>query len=97
MRSHWTALVLLLLIVPLTVSCRKIGSEPPPKGPLPVEKVAFDNAISLQYGDLVAVTTQTQGNDYVLWFVKPDKSIVAIGVDSGHATLAGLVLNIPRR
>lgn len=97
MRTPWTAIASLLLIAFLTASCQKIGSEPLPRGPLPIEKMAFDNAISLQYGELVTVTAQPEGSVYVLWFVKPDKTIVAVAVNSTRGTLAGHTLTIPRR
>ena len=93
MRTSWTALASLALIALLTASCQKIGG----KGPLPREKIALDTAISLQYGELVAITTHAQSGAYVLWFVKPDKTIVAVGVDSVRGTLSEEVLTIPRR
>lgn len=96
MRTPWTALASLLLIAVLTASCQKLGGEP--KGPLPMEKVAFDNAISLQYGDLVAVTPHPQSaGSWVLWFVKPDKTIVVVGVNGARGTVAAQALIIPRR
>ena len=95
MRIPWTALASLLLIALLTASCQKIGGEVP-KGPLPSENIVFDNAISLQYGELVAVT-QVQSGIYKLWFVKADKTIVVVGVNSGTRSLGGQILTIPRR
>ena len=97
MRTSWTALASLLLIALLIASCQKIGSEAFPKGPLPVENVAFDNAIPLQYGELISVTMHTEGGAYVLWFVKPDKTIVGVGVDATRASISTQALTIPRR
>ncbi len=97
MRTSWTALASLVLIALLAASCQKIGSEAFPKGPLPQERVAFDNAIPLQYGELVTVTVQPGSATYVLWFVKPDKTIVAVGINRASGTVATLALTIPRR
>jgi len=96
MRTPWIALASLLLIAVLTASCQKIGGEVP-KGPLALEKLAFDNAISLQYGELVSVTANPSGTAFVLWFVKPDKTIVAVTVNAASSTLVGQALTIPRR
>jgi hypothetical protein len=92
MRTPWTALAFLLVF--LTASCQK--SEVPPTGPLRLEKSTLDDAIPLQYGDLVAVTSGAQ-DAYVLWFVKPDKSIVALGVNGARRNVSTGALIIPRR
>lgn len=97
MPAPWRTLLSLLLVAFLSVSCQKIGSEAVGKGPLELEKVAFDNAISLEYGELVSVTLHPNGSSWVLWFVKPDKTIVAVGVDGKRGTIAPLALTIPRR
>lgn len=94
MRTPWIALASLALTALLTASCQKIGES---KGPLPKEKIALDSAISLQYGELVTVTTHPQSGAYVLWFVKPDKTIVAVGVEPERGTLSEQILTIPRR
>jgi hypothetical protein len=39
----------------------------------------------------------TEGGAYVLWFVKPDKTIVAVGVDAARASISRQALTIPRR
>jgi hypothetical protein len=90
-------LLSLLLVALLTVSCQKLGHEAVGKGPLKLEEVAFDNAIPLEYGKLVSVTLHPDGGAWVLWFVKPDETIVAVGVDGKRGTIAPLALNIPRR
>ncbi len=98
MRTPWTVVTSLLLMAFLTASCQRLGSEAVFTGPLPLEKIAFDNAIPLQYGELIAVTTQAGApNQFVLWFVKPDKTIVAVSVDGSRGHLATVALAIPRR
>jgi len=97
MRTPWTALACLLMIVLLTVSCQKVGGEMVATGPLQLEKVTFDNAISLQYGELISVTPHPEGGSWVLWFVKPDKTIVAVGVNGRRGVIAPQALVIPRR
>jgi hypothetical protein len=97
MRPTWIALAALLTITLMTVSCQKIDGEMGFKGPLQLEKVAIDNAISLQYGDLISVTPYPGSRSWVLWFVKPDKTIVAVAVDGQRGTIAPQALLIPRR
>jgi hypothetical protein len=97
MPTPWRTLLSLLLVALLTVSCQKVGSGVAAKGPLELETVAFDNAISLEYGELVSVTLHPDGNSWVLWFVKPDKTIVAVGVDGKRGTIVPMALSIPRR
>ena len=94
MRTSWTALASLLLIALLTASCQKIGDE---RGSLPLEKTAFENGISREYGELISVTFHPERAYYVLWFVKPDKTIVAVGVNADRGSIAPQALTIPRR
>lgn len=97
MPAPWRTLLPLLLAAFLTVSCQKMGSEGVVKGPLELEKVAFDDAIALDYGELISVTPHPDGNSWVLWFVKPDNTIVAVGVDGKQGTVRPMALVIPRR
>ena len=94
MLMRWAILLSLLSVGFVTASCQKIDSEP--TGPLKVEQVSFDNAIPRDYGKLVSVTAGGS-NTYVFWFVKPDETIVGIGVDGKQAALATKSLTIPRR
>jgi hypothetical protein len=94
MKAPWTVLAWMLLIGVMTTSCQRL-EERVPRGPISKEKVAFDNAIAAQYGDLVAVTVE--GNNQVLWFVKPDKTIVAVLVNVSSGTISPVALTIPRR
>jgi hypothetical protein len=94
MRTPWTALAALALTALLTASCQKIEGS---RGPLSQEKIALNDAISLQYGELVTVTTHPKSGAYVLWFVKPDKTIVAVGVHAERGALSEQILTIPRR
>ena len=94
MLMRWAILLSLPLVGLVTVSCQKIESEP--TGPLKTEKVSFDNAIPRDYGKLVSVTAEGP-KTYVLWFVKPDESIVGIAVDGKRLALAPKSLTIPRQ
>ena len=93
MRTPWTTLASLLLIAVLTASCQKMEIS----GPLAVEKVAFDNAVPLQFGELIAVTSAPGSSVNLLWFVKPDKTIVILGVNPTSSALAKQAITIPRR
>ena len=97
MRASWRTLASLVLVAFLTASCQKLGTQGVVEGPLELEKVAFDNAISLEYGELVSVTLHPNGNSWVFWFVKPDKTIVGVGVDGKRGNIAPYALAIPRR
>jgi len=93
MPVSWKTLLSLFLIALLTVSCQKIGSE----GPLKLETVAFDDAIPLEYGELVSVTLHQDGKSWVLWFVKPDKTIVSVGFDRKRRAILPEAVSVPRR
>jgi len=94
MRTPCTALASLLVMALLTASCQKIGDE---RGPLPLEKTVFENAISLEYGELISVTFDPGRNYYLLWFVKPDKTIVTVGVSADRTRITPQAAIIPRR
>ena len=97
MRPACIALAALLTITLMTVSCRKIGSETVTTSPLQFEKLVSDNAIPLQFGDLISVTPSPESDWSVLWFMKQDKSIVALYVNSRRGFLARQAVVIPRR
>ncbi len=80
------------------ISCEKLEQVDLTKGPLPFEKAKLSDAIPLEYGELVAVI-RPSGSRYaaVLWFKKPDKTIVVIGVDYARGVMHPEVLTIPRR
>ena len=80
------------------VSCQKLPERGRPARPLKVETLPSLDAIPLEYGNLVAVTTSGEQPGRVqLWFEKQDKTIVVVRVDyiSGRPYPAALI--IPRK
>jgi len=56
-------------------SCTKLRTEPP-------QMVDFQETIPLEYGTLVAVTSIADSeNGAVLWFEKPDQTIMAVRIN----------------
>ncbi len=80
------------------ISCEKLERVDLSRGPLPFEQAKMLDAIPLEYGELVAVI-RPSGSRYkaVLWFKKPDKTIVVVTVTYGLGVMAPEVLTIPRR
>ena len=87
----------LLLVVSFSValtSCEKIQTAT--EGP-PPEMVDIKDAISLEYGTLVAVTAHPELRNWAsLWFVKPDKTISMVWVNAVQGEI-GTVATIPRK
>ena len=87
---------LLLLFGGLSVgltSCQKL----PMAGEVRFEPVEFREAIPLDYGNLVAVTSHpTYENWFGLSFEKPDKTITLVWVDIAAGQI-GRVASIPRK
>ena len=80
------------------ISCEKLKQVDITKGPLPFEKAKMPDAIPLEYGELVAVIRPSGSrNKAVLWFKKPDKTIVVVGVNYWRGVMDPGVLTIPRR
>jgi len=83
-------------------SCQKLSDNRPPsmggQGQLPIEPAAMLDAVPLDYGDAIAVTTSP---DYPawsqIWFVKPDKSMVVIWVNAASGKMFERITLIPRR
>jgi hypothetical protein len=80
--------ILLLGIATLCLAssaCRKLSPSPQQ---LKIEPITSTAAISAEYGNLVAVTSTnptgtSQETWALLWFEKPDKSIVVVSVSLG--------------
>jgi len=93
-RSRLRLLCLAIACLSLA-SCRKLSSSL--GEPLRIEPIKSTTSISREYGNLVSVTSTTP-NLALLWFERPDKTIVVVGVNMGGGTaaLAGDVAVIPR-
>ncbi len=67
-------------------------------GQLPFEKAKFLDAIPMEYGDLIAVTSMADHPTWVqAWFMKPDKSIVVVLINGNTGKMLDHRLTIPRR
>jgi hypothetical protein len=96
-----TILVLMCCILPLclgVVSCRKVGTSAGITGQLKQEKLKALDAIPVDYGNLVQVTSNSAAPDWAqLWFEKADRTIVVVKVNFETGEMAEDVLAIPRR
>jgi hypothetical protein len=95
-----TALVLICCNLSLylgVVSCRKI-TTPADLAPvqLKTEPLQLQDAVPLDYGTLVGVTSSYQGSAQ-LWFEKADKTIVVVSVNLDSRRMSASTLVIPRR
>ena len=80
------------------VACQKVAPTIPEKGLLILEPVDLEDSIPLSYGELKAIHAYP-GNQYtaVLWFEKPDKTLIAVRVQIPRGILHKEALTIPRR
>lgn len=92
-----TAILWVALALPIA-ACQKLETMPRPQSTLAIEPLAFHDAIPLEYGQLVSVTS-VEGQPYValLWFSKPDQTIVGLRVNVAQGWLDPDALMIPRR
>jgi hypothetical protein len=101
MSKNWFVLVLLVVLSAGFTSCQKLPSGPPTaasQGPLALEKVKFQDAIPLEYGDLVGVTPHPETPKWAaLWFEKPDKTVAVVWVNIAEGKLGEKVTTIPRK
>ena len=99
MRSALKLVLLVTLTCLLTTSCADIDAEAPvAAGPLVRDASAtLTDAIPVEYGDLIAVTTTEIYPNYAqLWFQKEDKSIVTVFLNFKRGTMEKHPLVIPR-
>lgn len=97
-------LVFLCITVVLigTAACQKLQDARPfsssIRGDLPIEHAKFTDAVPAEYGDLIGVTSNA---DYPTWsqawFMRPDKSIAVLWINSSTGKIIDHVLLIPRR
>ncbi len=96
------------MVVPLCVfaltlgaiSCQKLDREESVEGALPAATAKFQDAVPLEYGELVAVSLHPTARQWAaLWFQKPDKTIVVVwlNLSKGRVQVQEPVIAIPRR
>ena len=92
-------LACLLLICILEFSCQKLEPLSPARtGPMKIEQLKSLDAIPIEYGNLVAVTTAGPSPEWAqLWFEKPDKTIAVVKVQWQQGYLYQNVTVFPRR
>ncbi len=77
--------------------CAKLPSQTPEPGALTLLAEELKDAIPLDYGDLIAVTTsETHPGWAQLWFQREDKSVVVAYVHFSIRRLGARALLIPR-
>lgn len=68
------------------------------RGQLPTQHLPFRDAIPAEYGDLIGVTSNAEHPAWTqAWFIKPDKSIVIVWINSRTGYMLKDVVVIPRR
>ncbi len=83
-------------------ACQKIESTRPfegrGRGALRMDNAKFDDAIPAEYGDLIGVSSRPGSAGWTqAWFMKPDKTIVVVWVNSITGNVYDRVMTIPRR
>lgn len=89
--------LLVLTVALASLGCEKI--QAPSAGPstLAPTKLAQVDAIPLEYGDLLGVTPAADLGGAILYFQKPDKTIVTVYVNTIHGSIGENTVEIPRR
>ncbi|MEK7315779.1 MAG: hypothetical protein AAB011_06330 [Candidatus Eisenbacteria bacterium] len=73
----------------------KDGGKP---GELPKQKLATRDALPAELGDLVGVTSSADHPNWAqAWFMRPDKSIAVVWINSRTGYMLEDMLIIPRR
>jgi hypothetical protein len=90
-------LSMLVLCLGIT-SCKKLEQGPieTAQGQLKSEPAPFADAIPAGYGRLVGVSPVSEGWD-ALWFEKPDRTLVVVGINWSQGEMLDQVVVIPRR
>jgi hypothetical protein len=102
MRRATLILVGLTLLLGAT-GCTRLRTDRPIKaslgpGSLPRVKIVARDALPLEFGDIVAVTSRADYSNWTqAWFVRPDKSIVIVWINSQTGYILEDALEIPRR
>ena len=89
-------LLFVLVVGAALSSCQKLPARSNPV--FAAERIRSTSAIAPDYGNLVTVTSSSNGGP-LLWFERSDKSIVVVGVifERDGASLADNIVVIPRR
>jgi hypothetical protein len=78
-------------------SCQKLDDPGLSVGQLQFDKIDLSDAIPLEYGKLVGVTPGDSPHMAVLWFVKPDETIMVLRVNLSQGQFYRDTLSISRK
>ena len=88
---------LVIIFCLASISCQKIPASQTKRGPLKREIIKTIDSIPAEYGNLVGVTSNSKYPDWSqLWFVKPDKTIIIVTVNSTEGRMWEEAFVIPR-
>lgn len=88
---------LIIIFCLVSISCQKLTTPPGTRGPLKQETIKTRDSIPAEYGNLVAVTSNSNFPNWAqLWFVKPDKTIVIVRINFMDGYLSEGAFVIPR-
>jgi hypothetical protein len=87
-----------LAVLTLLTACEKLPQHPSEGvAGVPPKPIGMTDAIPLDYGDLVGVTTAETPGWALLYFQRPDKSLVAVYVNANRGIIWDQAIDIPRR
>jgi len=87
-----------LLSLTLLSACEKLPQQPHEGTPgVPPKPIGMTDAIPVEYGDLVGVAAADTPGWALLYFERPDKSIVGVYVNAQRGIIWDKVVDIPRR
>ncbi len=82
MRTRGLVLAGLAVVCLAATACEKLPQWSGEGGGGQIDASKFSDTIPLDYGNLIGATTNSSNPRWVtLWFERPDKSIVIVGVD----------------
>lgn len=97
MRNSTITPLVVAALACLTVSCQKIEAPAQVEANLKITTAQFTDAIPVDYGQLVSVTPAVGTYGAVMWFRKPDESIVLVNINYARGALSPKIIEIPRR
>ena len=97
MRKSTITPLVAVALAGLTVSCQKIQEPGQFEANLKITTSQFTDAIPIAYGQLVSVTPAPDAYNAVMWFRKPDESIVVVRINYARGALGPNILEIPRK
>jgi hypothetical protein len=91
--------ILLPTLASLTLlsGCEKVQQPEETTPGVPPKPIGMTDAIPLEYGDLVGLAAAETPGWALLYFQRPDKSIVAVYVNANRGIIWDKVVDIPRR